>query len=58
MSRAIGELGLSSERISEPAQVEPALQRALAANDEHKPAFIEFICSQFPVYGQWVGRGG
>lgn len=58
MSRAIGELGLSSERVSEPAQVEPALHRALAANDEHKPAFIEFICSQFPVYGQWVGRGG
>ena len=21
-----------------------------------RPAYIEFVCSQYPVYGQWVGR--
>ena len=32
------------------------LQRALAANTSGRPAYIEFICCQYPVYGQWVGR--
>jgi hypothetical protein len=22
----------------------------------HRPAYIEFICCRYPVYGQWVGR--
>ena len=34
----------------------PALEEALAANESGEPAYIEFICSQYPVYGQWVGR--
>jgi acetolactate synthase-1/2/3 large subunit len=55
MSRVIGELGFHTERVREPAEVVPALQRALAANENDQPAYIEFICSQFPVYGQWVG---
>ncbi|MCB1739680.1 MAG: hypothetical protein KDK91_04870 [Gammaproteobacteria bacterium] len=58
MSRAVGELGLHTQRIDTPDQIEPALRNALAANAEGKPAFIEFICSQYPVYGQWLGRGG
>jgi acetolactate synthase-1/2/3 large subunit len=56
MSKVIGALGLHSERVREPAEVVPALQRALAANTSGRPAYIEFICSQYPVYGQWVGR--
>ena len=55
MSRVIGELGFHTERVREPAEVVPALQRALAANENDQPAYIEFICSQFPIYGQWVG---
>ncbi len=37
-----------------------ALQRALAANAKRQPAYLEFICSQHPVYGGWVrdARGG
>ena len=56
MSKVIGALGLHAERVSEPAEVLPALRRALAANTSGRPAYIEFICSQYPVYGRWVGR--
>ncbi|PKB80032.1 MAG: hypothetical protein BZY88_10300 [SAR202 cluster bacterium Io17-Chloro-G9] len=56
MSKVIGQMGYHTERVTEPAEVAPALRRALAANDSGQPAYIEFICSQFPVYGGWVSR--
>ena len=56
MSRVIEALGYHTERVSEPSEVGPALKRALAANDSSQPAYIEFICSQYPIYGRWVGR--
>ncbi len=56
MSKVIGALGFYTERVSEPAEVIPALRRALEVNQSGHPAYIEFICSQYPVYGQWVGR--
>ncbi len=58
MSKAIREFGLHTERVTEPGEVAEALKRALAANDNGQPAYIEVVCSQFPVYGQWVGRNG
>jgi len=42
--------------VREPMEVIPALRRALAANAAGRPAYIEFVCCQYPVYGQWVGR--
>lgn len=54
MSKVIGAMGLHAERVSEPSEVIPALERALAANANGQPSYIEFICSQFPVYGRWV----
>jgi acetolactate synthase-1/2/3 large subunit len=54
MSKVIGELGLHTERVSEPSEIIPALERAFKANESGQPSYIEFICSQFPVYGQWV----
>ena len=56
MSKVIGELGYYTERVSEPSEVVLALRRALEANKSGQPAYIEFICSQFPIYGDWVGR--
>jgi acetolactate synthase-1/2/3 large subunit len=53
MARAVG---LHSQQISEPAEVIPALKRALEANAKGQPAYIEFICSHYPVHGGWVGR--
>ena len=56
MSQVIGALGYHTERVTEPSEVGPALQRAMAANDANQPAYIEFICSQYPIYGRWVDR--
>ena len=53
MAKAVGWYG---EMVSEPSEVIPALKRALAANEEKRPAYLEFICSQHPVHGGWVGR--
>ncbi len=54
MSKVIGELGLHSERVTEADEVAPALERALAANGQGQPAYIEFICRQYPIYGGWA----
>jgi len=56
MSKVIGALGFHTERVTEPAEVIPALRRALDVNTSGRPAYIEFICCQYPVYGGWVGR--
>jgi len=56
MSKVIGEMGYHTERVTEPSDVVLALQRAFSANESGQPSYIEFICSQFPVYGGWVGR--
>ena len=56
MSQVIGALGYHTERVTEPSEVGPALKRAMAANDANQPAYIELICSQYPIYGRWVGR--
>jgi acetolactate synthase-1/2/3 large subunit len=56
MSKAIREFGLYTERVTEPGEVAGALKRALTANDEGQPSYLEVVCCQFPVYGQWVGR--
>jgi acetolactate synthase-1/2/3 large subunit len=54
MAKAIAEFGYHAERIDEPDQVAGALERALAANDNGQSSYIEFICSQFPIYGAWA----
>ena len=56
MSKVIGEMGYHTERVTEASDVVLALQRAFSANESGQPAYIEFICSQFPVYGGWVDR--
>ena len=54
MSRVAAELGLHAQRVSDPAHIVDAFGRAKDANDAGQPAYIEFICSQYPVYGGWV----
>jgi acetolactate synthase-1/2/3 large subunit len=56
MSKVIDQLGLHTERVNEPSEVIPALKRALTANESGQPSYIEFICSQYPVYGKWATR--
>jgi acetolactate synthase-1/2/3 large subunit len=54
MARAVG---FHAEDVSDPAEIIPALKRALDENAKGRPAFIEFLCSHHPVHGGWV-RGG
>ena len=58
LSKAIREFGFHAERVTEADALPAALERALAANNDGVPAYIEAVCSQFPVYGQWVTRSG
>jgi len=50
--------GYHAEDVTEPSEIIPALRRALEANAKRQPAFLEFICSQPPVYGGWVRDAG
>ena len=53
MHKAIAEFGFYTERIQEPGEVGGALTRAMDANAKGQSAYLEIICSQFPVYGAW-----
>jgi thiamine pyrophosphate-dependent acetolactate synthase large subunit-like protein len=53
MARAVG---WHAEDVTEPAEIIPALERAFDENAKGRPAFLEFICSHYPVHGGWVGR--
>ena len=53
MAKAVGWYG---ETVTEPGDVIPALKRALDENAKGRPAYLEFIASQHPVHGGWVGR--
>ena len=46
--------GYHAEGVTELLEIIPALRRALEANAKRRPAYLEFICSQHPVYGGWV----
>ena len=54
MSKMIGEIGIHTERVSDPSEIVSALNRALDANKKGIPSYVEFICSQYPVYGGWI----
>ena len=53
-AKAVEGLGITSERVEDPDEIAPALKRALKLNGSGKPAFIEVICKQHPVYGGWM----
>jgi len=46
--------GYHAEDVTEPSEIIPALRRALDANAKNQPAYLEFICAQYPVYGNWI----
>jgi acetolactate synthase-1/2/3 large subunit len=53
-AKSVEGMGIHSERIEDPDEVIPALKRALSLNAAGKPAFIEVICSKYPIYGNWI----
>jgi acetolactate synthase-1/2/3 large subunit len=54
MSKAVEGLGYYAEDVADPAAIIPAIERALAVNAEGRPAYLEMLCSQYPVFGRWV----
>ena len=54
MTGAIENIGWQTERVTEPAEIIPAMNRAFAANRADQPAYIEVIASQYPIYGDWA----
>jgi thiamine pyrophosphate-dependent acetolactate synthase large subunit-like protein len=54
MSQAVKAIGYYAEDVSEPAEIIPALKRAFAETAHNRPAYLEFICSKYPVYGTWL----
>jgi acetolactate synthase-1/2/3 large subunit len=58
MSRAVEAMGYYAEDVTEPSDVIPALKRAFDQNARNRPAYLEFLCSQYPVFGKWVTAPG
>jgi thiamine pyrophosphate-dependent acetolactate synthase large subunit-like protein len=54
MSTAVEAMGYYAEHITKPSEFNPALKRAFDENARNRPAYLEFICSQYPVYSRWV----
>ena len=55
MTAAIKNIGWHTERVEEPSEVIPAMERAFAANESDQPAYLEIIASQYPLYGGFAG---
>ena len=53
MSESVRALGYYAERVTEPSEIIPALKRAFDENAADRPAYLEFICCQYPVFGGW-----
>jgi thiamine pyrophosphate-dependent acetolactate synthase large subunit-like protein len=58
MSKAVQALGYYAEDVTHPAEIIPAIRRALAENAQGRPAYLEILCSQYPVFGGWVDAAG
>lgn len=57
VSEAVKALGYYAEHVTEPSAIIPALRRALDENARDRPAYLEFICCQYPVFGDWSRAG-
>ena len=58
MSAMAQAVGYYAERVSQTAEIVPALKRAFEANSKNRPAYLEMICSQQPIDGGWVREDG
>src|SRR5260370_21570154 len=59
MSKVIGALGFHAERVSEPAEIIPALRRAARRHTSGSTAYIPVICRHAPALrpAGWWGCG-
>jgi acetolactate synthase-1/2/3 large subunit len=54
MSRAVAALGWYAEDVTDPGEIIPAMRRALVENADGRPAYLEILCSQYPVFGAFA----
>ena len=54
MSEAVKAMGCYAEDVAEPSEIIPALRRAFDQNARHRPAYLEVLCSRYPVFGRWA----
>lgn len=54
MSKAAEAIGYYAEDVREPAEIIPALRRAFDQNAHDRPAYLEVMCCQYPVFGRWM----
>ena len=57
MSEAVKAMGYHTEHVDDPKEIIPAMRRCLEQNAQGRPAYLEVICSLYPVYGAWVTGG-
>jgi thiamine pyrophosphate-dependent acetolactate synthase large subunit-like protein len=57
MSKAVQGISYYAEDVTEPSEIIPAMKRAFAENEHGRPAYLEFMCSLYPVYGAWSTLG-
>jgi acetolactate synthase-1/2/3 large subunit len=55
LAKSMEGFGMHAERVTEPGEIAPAIRRALDANQDGVPAYIEVISSLYPVWGVWAG---
>lgn len=53
-AEAVSCLGYHAERVTTPSEIIPSIERALEANKNGQPAFLEYICSRYPIMGSWA----
>jgi len=56
MAKAVEALGEYTERVEEPDEIAPAFKRAFEENKAGRPAYLEIICSKYPVAGDWLTK--
>lgn len=54
MAKALEAMGEYAERVEDPDEIAPALKRAFKVNRSGRPAYIEFICCKYPIFGRWL----
>ncbi len=54
MSESVKAVGYYAEDVTEPEEIIPTLKRAFDENARGRPAYLEVICSMYPVYGSWI----
>ena len=54
LARMAGALGLYTESVTAHSEIIPALQRAFDKSTRNRPAYVEFIASQYPIDGGWI----